>query len=128
MPSLYMVRTPGANDFRGLTHLKEGRVYDNVSKDDAQRLIEAGIAEDFDEDAELHVKAVEEFNHLDARKTEQPVVMKATAPKASDYESMTVEELHKEAANRNLEGRSTLTNKELLVKALEKDDKGKGKK
>lgn len=45
-----------------------------------------------------------------------------------DYESMTVEQLHKAAADRNLEGRSALTTKDSLVKALTKDDKAKGKK
>lgn len=65
------------------------------------------------------------------------VGVKATAPKAAaaptapeepDYESMTNEELHKAAHDRNIEGRGSLTTKDQLVKALEKDDKAKAKK
>lgn len=128
MPTLYMLRTPGTRDYPTLAHLKEARVYDNVSKDDAETLLNAKLAEEFDDGNEMHIRAVEEFNHLDARKKEQPVVMKATKAAATDYEAQTVEELHAEASKRNLEGRSALTNKELLIKALEKDDKAKGAK
>lgn len=50
------------------------------------------------------------------------VPAKPTAPAVTDYESMTVEDLHHEATKRNLEGRSGL-DKAGLVKALEADDK-----
>lgn len=131
MAKLFMVRTPGSKDFPGLSHLIEGRVFDNVAKADAERLIDAGIAEEFDTDNELHVQSVEEFDHLDARRG-IPVV-KSAAPAMSKtgpagYDEMTVEDLHKEAAARNLEGRGSLTTKADLTKALEKDDKTKGKK
>ncbi len=46
------------------------------------------------------------------------------APAATDYDSMTLDELHAEAVKRDLQGRSGL-NKAELVKALHKDDKGK---
>jgi len=49
-----------------------------------------------------------------------------TAPE--DYESMHVDELHKLATEREIEGRGSLTNKADLVKALEKHDKTKAKK
>lgn len=49
----------------------------------------------------------------------------AAEPKgnADDYDGKTVEELHKLAADRNIEGRSALTTKADLVKALKKSDK-----
>ena len=78
MPTVYMLRTPGSKDFKHLTHLIEGRVFDGVSKADAEALVAAGVAEEFDDGNELHVKAVEEFHHLDAKRG-VPVV-KAVAP------------------------------------------------
>jgi hypothetical protein len=47
----------------------------------------------------------------------------AKVAEAPDYEEMTVEELHKLAGDREIEGRSALTTKADLVKALEKADK-----
>jgi hypothetical protein len=50
------------------------------------------------------------------------------APQAgagTDYEAMTVEDLHKLASDRNLEGRSELKHKDQLVKALQKHDRRK---
>jgi hypothetical protein len=84
MPSLYMLRSLGTREYPTLAHLKEGRVYDNVSKEDAEQLLKASLAEEFDGNNELHVKVVSEFGHLDARKKEQPVVMKATGKTEED--------------------------------------------
>jgi hypothetical protein len=132
--SLYMVRTPGTKDFPALAHLLEGRVYDGVAKEDAARLVEAGLAEEFDDGNELHVAAVEEFHHLDARRgapeaARPPKAAEKPAPAkdAAGYEDMTVEELHAEAAKRNLDGRAGL-NKADTIKLIEKDDAKKGKK
>lgn len=122
MPTLYMTRTPGTTQFPGLGHLIEGRVYDNVSKEDAAALIEAKLAEEFDDDNETHAASVADRDPEDARKPEpkKAAPVKASA-KATDYEAMTAEQLHAEAGKRNIEGRSSM-DRVALAKALEKDD------
>lgn len=52
----------------------------------------------------------------------------AAASEPNDYESLHVDELHKLAAEREIEGRSGLTTKADLIKAIEKDDKAKAAK
>jgi hypothetical protein len=129
MPTLYMVRTPGTDEFPNSAHLLEGRVYDNVPREEVDRLVGAAIAEAFDEDEEAHAAAVESFGKLDGRKKEKKDAKEPAKPKAAEpkepagYDDWTAEELHTEAGRRNLEGRSALTTKADLVKALEKDDK-----
>lgn len=61
-----------------------------------------------------------------AFKAAAPVAAEPEADAAPDYEAMTVEELHKVAADRNLEGRGGL-NKADTIKLIEKDDKAKAK-
>lgn len=75
----------------------------DLSAKDAEKFIEAGLAEALDE-------------------------AKAKAAETDAYPTMTVEELHHEATRRNLDGRSELKTKDDLIKALTKDDKTKGKK
>lgn len=128
MSSLFMVRTPGTKDFPTLAHLKERRIYTGVAKDDAERLIDAGLAEWFDEDNEDHASAYADYGEQDAKKSTVKTSPALKTPKPGDYEVMTVEQLHQEAAKRELEGRSGLTTKADLIKALTKDDaKGKPK-
>lgn len=139
MATVFMVRTPGAKDFPTLSHLLEGHVYDGVPKADAELLVEKGLAEEFDENEEAHAEALQTFSRLDFRNAPKPKVVAgaptvatpktaATAPtEAADYEGMTADEVHKLAAERNLEGRAGL-NKADTVKLLQKDDAKKGKK
>lgn len=57
-----------------------------------------------------------------------PGTVSTAAPKGAegaDYEGMTVEDLHKLASDRNIEGRSELKHKDQLVKALQRNDKAK---
>lgn len=61
----------------------------------------------------------------------RPVPVMATIPTVAatttgtDYDAMTVEDLHQEASRRNLEGRSELKTKADLTKALQKHDRKK---
>jgi hypothetical protein len=51
----------------------------------------------------------------------------AGAGAGQDYDAMTVEDLHKLAADRNIEGRSELKHKDQLVKAHQKFDRAQRK-
>lgn len=51
----------------------------------------------------------------------------AAAGAGQDYDGMTVEDLHKLAADRNIEGRSELKHKDQLVKAHQKFDRAQRK-
>lgn len=67
----------------------------------------------------------------DGKKAALPKVVEVPAekpevqPEAEDYDAMTVAELHSLAADREIEGRSGLTTKADLIRAIEKDDKAK---
>lgn len=129
MPTIYMLRNPGTKEFPSLAHLREGFVYDGVAKDDANALIKANLAEEFNEDNSIHAASIEEHERQDAKKAVPVVRATAAAPKLTvDYDAKHVDELHAEAAKRNIEGRSALTTKADLIKALEKDDKSRAKK
>lgn len=88
-------------------------------------------------DAHLHAStcARDMAEHLGLKDKEpesEPKAPKAKAelkaePEAQGYDAMHVDELHKLATEREIEGRSELTTKAQLVKALEKDDKAKAK-
>jgi uncharacterized protein YdeI (YjbR/CyaY-like superfamily) len=63
-----MLRNPGAKDFPTLAHLREGRVYDGVPKEDIERLYAAGLAEEFDEDNEDHAASIETYKKQEGKK------------------------------------------------------------
>lgn len=79
-----------------------------VNDASAQHFISRGVAELVGGKKAVHTAPV-------------PAVQPQSAP--DDYESMHVDELHKLASEREIEGRSGLTTKADLVKALEKNDK-----
>lgn len=85
MASLYMIRTPGTKDYPALAHLKEGHVYDGVAKADAELLVNAGVAAEFDAENEDHAAADVAYGRADARKvpaksTPKPPVAETQTP------------------------------------------------
>lgn len=107
----------------------EGEVAD-LSKDDAEKVIKTGIGEETDDPVGLPppvpVPGMAPIPVTVVEPPKTPAAGHRSAPSAN-YDDMTVEELHKEAADRQIEGRSALTTKADLLKAIAKDD-AKGKK
>jgi hypothetical protein len=95
--------------------------------------VRRGDGSTYDSVADVTEEAAEEMlKRDDVRKyvkrggqtAETTAVEPAETREAPPYEEWTVEDLRAEASVREIEGRSELTTKADLIKALKKDDKG----
>lgn len=76
-----------------------------------------------EEQQEAELAAIKAQQEETAKAAEAAKPADATKPAVVDYDSWTADELHKEAATREIEGRSSLTTKADLIKALRKADR-----